>query len=223
MRAKKRLQEIASLIEHVNVVADIGSDHGYLSKILIEQEKANHVIATDISKQSLNKTEMLAKQFGFENKIETREGDGLFPISCEDKVDVCVIAGMGGYEIIKILSSCDLKNIDTFIFQPAQNVSELRSFLSENGFEIVCDKMIKDQKKFYSTIKAIKNNKNQKLQNCQILFGISCQNLKNEDFFEYLQEYISKRKELIAQNIKTEKICKELNLALEILNKNKGE
>lgn len=220
MRAKIRLQEIANQIENVNVVADIGADHGYLTKMLIEQCRAKHVIATDISKPSLQKTEMLAKRFGFENKIETRVGDGLDPIFKEDKVEVCVIAGMGGYEIIKILSSQDLKNIKIFVFQPAQNASNLREFLTQNGFEIVFDEIVKDQKKFYSTIKAIKNGTNKKLQKRQILFGISCQNTKNPDFFEYLKEYISKRQKLLSQKIETEKIKKELEIALELLNKN---
>lgn len=220
MRAKIRLQEIANQIENVNVVADIGADHGYLTKMLIEQGRAKHVIATDISKQSLQKTEMLAKRFGFENKIETRVGDGLDPIFKEDKVEVCVIAGMGGFEIIKILSSQDLKNIKIFVFQPAQNASNLREFLTQNGFDIVFDEIVKDQKKFYSTIKAIKNGTNKKLQKSQILFGISCQNTKNPDFFEYLKEYISKRQKLLSQRIETEKIKKELEIALELLNKN---
>lgn len=220
MRAKIRLQEIANQIENVNVVADIGADHGYLTKMLIEQGRAKHVIATDISKPSLQKTEMLAKRFGFENKIETRVGDGLEPIFEEDKVEVCVIAGMGGYEIIKILSSQDLKNIKIFVFQPAQNASNLREFLTQNGFEIVFDEIVKDQKKFYSTIRAIKNGTNKKLQKRQILFGISCQNTKNPDFFEYLKEYISKRQKLLSQKIETEKIKKELEIALELLNKN---
>lgn len=220
MRAKIRLQEIANQIENVNVVADIGADHGYLTKMLIEQGRAKHVIATDISEPSLQKTEMLAKRFGFENKIEIRVGDGLDPIFKEDKVEVCVIAGMGGYEIIKILSSQDLKNIKIFVFQPAQNASNLREFLTQNGFEIVFDEIVKDQKKFYSTIMAIKNGTNKKLQKSQILFGISCQNTKNPDFFEYLKEYISKRQKLLSQKIETEKIKKELEIALELLNKN---
>lgn len=217
MRAKKRLQEIANQIEKANVVADIGADHGYLTKMLIEQGRAKHVIATDISSQSLQKTENLAKHFCFDGKIETRVGNGLVPILKNDKVDVCVIAGMGGYEIIKILSSQDLKNIKNFVFQPAQNTPNLRQFLTENGFEIVYDEMVKDQKKFYSTIKAVKTSKNEKLQKCQILFGISCQNSKNPDLFEYLQDFVLKRQTLLCQNIETEKIHEELETALELL------
>lgn len=222
MRAKKRLVCIAEKIENAKCVADIGADHGFLTKMLVEQNRASKVIATDISKPSLQKTVELSKRFGFENKIEARVGNGLEPIK-ENKVDVAVIAGMGGQEIIKILKTQNLKNIQKFIFQPAQNAPELREFLSENGFEIIGDEIVKDQKKFYFTIVAIKNNKTEKLQKSQILFGKYSQNCKNQDFYDFIDEYILKRQNLIDQKIENKKVQEELNLALNLKNKYEGE
>lgn len=222
MRAKKRLVCIAEKIENAKCVADIGADHGFLTKMLVEQNRASKVIATDISKPSLQKTVELSKRFGFENKIEARVGNGLEPIK-ENEVEVAVIAGMGGQEIIKILKTQNLKNIQKFIFQPAQNAPELREFLSENGFEIIGDEIVKDQKKFYFTIVAIKNNKTEKLQKSQILFGKYCQSCKNQDFYDFIDEYILKRQNLIDQKIENKKVQEELNLALNLKNKYEGE
>lgn len=222
MRAKKRLVCIAEKIENAQCVADIGADHGFLTKMLVEQNRASKVIATDISKPSLQKTVELSKRFGFENNIEARVGNGLEPIK-ENEVDVAVIAGMGGQEIIKILKTQNLKNIQKFIFQPAQNAPELREFLSENGFEIINDEIVKDQKKFYFTIIAIKNDKTKKLQKSQILFGKYCQNCKKQDFYDFVDEYILKRQNLIDQKIENKKVQEELNLALNLKNKYEGE
>ncbi len=222
MRAKKRLVCIAEKIENAKCVADIGADHGFLTKMLVEQNRASKVIATDISKPSLQKTIELSKRFCLENKIEARVGNGLEPIK-ENEVDVAVIAGMGGQEIIKILKTQNLKNIQKFIFQPAQNAPELREFLSENGFEIIGDEIVKDQKKFYFTIVAIKNNKTEKLQKSQILFGKYCQNCKNQDFYDFVDEYILKRQNLIDQKIENKKVQGDLNLALNLKNKYEGE
>lgn len=222
MRAKKRMSEIASLIDGANCVADIGSDHGFLGKMLIEQNRAKKVIATDISPMCLKKTENLAKRFGLDSKIETRVGDGLEPIF-ENEVDVAVMAGIGGQEIIRILKTQNLKNIKNFVIVPAQNAPELRLFLSGNGFEIVQDKIVKDQNIFYNIMFVQKNDKIQKLQKCQILFGIYCKDCKNPDFVDFLVEFIEKRNYLISQNIMTEKIQEELKLALKILNKIKQE
>ncbi len=222
MRAKTRMMEIASLIDGVSCVADIGSDHGFLGKMLIEQNRAKKIIATDISSKCLNKTKNLIKRFGLESKIETRIGDGLEPVE-ENEVDVAVMAGIGGQEIIRILKTQNLKNIKNFVFVPAQNAPELRLFLCDNGFEIVHDKIVKDQKIFYNIIYVQKNNKIKKVQKHQILFGIYCENCKNPDFIDFLSEFIEKRERLISQNIKTEKIQEELKLALKILNKTKQE
>lgn len=215
MRAKKRLAIIASKIEKEKCVADIGADHGYLTKILLEQKRAEKVIATDISEKSLQKSIDLSKRFGFENQIETRVGNGFEPLR-ENEVDVAVVAGMGGQEIIKMLKTQNLKNIKKFIFQPAQNAPELRKYLCENGYEIVSDEIVQDQKKFYFTIMTTKNGKNEKLQNWQILFGKYAQNCKNGDFFDFLEEYISKKQKLIDDKIENKKIQEELKLALDL-------
>lgn len=222
MRAKRRLRKIADLVFNQNCVADIGSDHGFLTKILIEENRAKKVIATDISSKSLEKTKLLSQKFGFESKVDLRVGDGLEPLF-ENEVDLVVIAGMGGHEIIRILKTQNLKNVKNFIFAPAQNVSELREFLCENGFEIVYDDVTKDQKKFYFTLSVIQNGAKKKVQKEQILFGIQCQNCKNGDFFEFLTEFIKKRKSLISQKLGDEKIHEEFELGLELLNKIKQE
>lgn len=222
MRAKKRLRKIADLVVDQNCVADIGADHGFLTKILIEENRAKKVIATDISSKSLEKTKLLSEKFGFESKVDLRVGDGLEPLF-ENEVDLVVIAGMGGYEIIRILKTQNLKNIKKFVFAPAQNVPELREFLCGNGFEIVSDELTKDQKKFYFTLFVVKNGKTQKMQKEQILFGIQCRNAQNEEFFEFLKEFVEKRKALISQNLGDKKIHEEFNLGVELLNKIKQE
>lgn len=83
------------------IVADVATDHGYLSELLSRNENISKIIATDISEKCLSKANELIKQNNL-SKIETKLGDGLEPIS---QVDLCVLAGIGGYEIIKILSN----------------------------------------------------------------------------------------------------------------------
>ena len=52
----KRLQEIYDLIPSCQIVADIGTDHGFIPEKLLLEKKCQKVIASDISKQSLSKT-----------------------------------------------------------------------------------------------------------------------------------------------------------------------
>ena len=85
----------------------------------------------------MSKLEKLVKKCNLQ-KIETFVGDGLEPVK---NADVSVIAGIGGWEIIKILTTQNRQNIDKkhhqnkcdyFVLQPAQNVNELRLWLFEN-------------------------------------------------------------------------------------------
>ena len=147
MRTVKRLKSIVSLInDNSKVVADIGADHGYLSKILIEENRAKKVIATDISEPSLRKTDNLIKQFMLTDRIETRVGDGLVPIK-NGEVQTVVIAGMGGYEIIKILQSNTDKNIEKFILQPVQNTLQLREFSNICRYAAVMAEILKQERR----------------------------------------------------------------------------
>lgn len=218
MRAVKRLRVIADLInDRDKVVADIGCDHGYLSKILIEENRAKKIIATDISKPSLEKTAILAKQYGLSDKITTKVGDGLKPIQ-EEKVDIVVIAGMGGYEIIKILEENKNKNYLKLIFQPVQKTIELRKYLIENNYRILQDFIIEDKSKFYNTLVVEFNNEKQILKKEEVEFGLTNFDLKSKDFYNYLLFYINKY-ENIKKRIDTKvDIDEKIELAKRIIN-----
>ena len=135
------------------IVADIATDHGYLAELLSRNEKISKVIATDISEKCLNKTKDLIERCELQ-KIETRLGDGLIPI---DSADLSVLAGIGGYEIIRILKTQNDKNLggnkcDIFVLQPSKKAEDLRSFLIDRNIQIVSDFVVFSGGKFYPII-----------------------------------------------------------------------
>ncbi len=134
------------------VVADIATDHGYLAEVLSKNEKVSKIIATDISKKCLSKVERLVKKCALE-KIETRLGDGLEPI---EMVDIAVIAGVGGFEIIKMLENQnnlgDKNKCNLFVLQPAQNIVELRQWIFGKKFLVLKDYVIEDADRFYPIV-----------------------------------------------------------------------
>ncbi len=102
MKLSNRLLEVANFVPKDSIVADIGTDHGYIPVFLVENNISNKVIATDISEKSLDKTVNYIKELNLRNNIEPRLGDGLETIKpCE--VDTIIMAGMGGILIIEIL------------------------------------------------------------------------------------------------------------------------
>jgi tRNA (adenine22-N1)-methyltransferase len=156
MKLSKRLQSIVSFVPYNSIVADIGTDHGYVPFKLIESRKSKKIIATDISNESLKKTiSQIKKDVMLNEKIITRVGYGLEPIK-PFEVDTVIIAGMGGILISDILKQ-DIKKTDSFvnfILQPMVASTELRVFLNKNCFEIIDEDLVAEDGFIYEVIYA---------------------------------------------------------------------
>lgn len=155
MNLSPRLKKIVDFVPKNSIVADIGTDHGYVPKYLMDEGISKHVIATDISKGSLQKTIDYIKEENLEEEIGARLGNGLEPI-LPFEVDTAIIAGMGGILITEILaeSMFKAKSINTLILQPMVGSVELRKFLHGSGFRIVDEDIVKEGDKYYEIIVA---------------------------------------------------------------------
>lgn len=200
MRLSDRLQTIANFIPKNTIVGDIGTDHGYIPIYLIENKISKKVIATDISKNSLDKIINCVKGTKYEKDIDMRLGDGLDPIK-PFEVDTVVIAGMGGLLIRDILDKDKDKrdSITNFILQPNIATEELRKYLYENNFEIVDEKLVKEDGKFYEVIWA---KKGKAYVDQDIYYEIGEKLLANRD--PLLEEFLNNRIQM------NEEILKEL-------------
>ena len=165
----KRIEKIA---EYVNfkTIAEVGADHGYITKYLFIQNKIKFAYLTDISSKSLSKAQ---KNFDkdFKNQVSFLVGDGLNPLQnlVKNKPKQIIIAGIGGKEIVKILAKNTFYT--NFILQPQKNVVELRKFLLNNKYKILKDEVVKCGKMYYCVLKVKKVDKQQVLTNNQILIN----------------------------------------------------
>lgn len=155
MKLSERLNAIVNLVPNNTIVADIGTDHGYIPVYLIENKISKKVIGTDISKGSLEKIIEFVKETGFQDKIDTRLGDGLQIIKPYE-IDTVIIAGMGGLLIRDILENHKevTNSIVNFILQPMVASKDLREYLVDNNYEIVKEDLVKEDKKYYEVIYA---------------------------------------------------------------------
>ena len=95
----ERLNAIFSVIPQCEVLADIGCDHGKLTRKVLLESRARKVIATDISEKCLSKARELNSDL---DNVQFCVGDGLQALG-ENKADVIVISGMGGNTMMDIL------------------------------------------------------------------------------------------------------------------------
>ena len=77
MELSKRLNSIVKHIEKTEVLADIGTDHGYIPIYSIENEICSKAIAIDINKDPLDKARLNAIIEGVDDKIDFRLADGI--------------------------------------------------------------------------------------------------------------------------------------------------
>lgn len=205
---KKRLEIIYSVIPRVNSFADVGCDHGIISYEMIKNGKCKTLYFSDVSAPSLKKAEKLLS--GYENaKGIVCDGLKLIP-----PCDCVLIAGMGGENIIEIISSAPFLP-EFFVLQPMKNCDKVRKLLTEKGYRILKDFKFSALKTFYDLILAQKINGSDKdsYGKDELLYGRDNLISPSEDFLEFLKEEIAV-KEHIALSLsgeKQEKFCEKLN------------
>lgn len=146
----KRIDTLCSLLAPAKVFADVGCDHGYCTEYMLKNGLCERAIFSDVSKGSLAKAEKLLASFVQEGRAVGVLGDGFFGVSAD--VDEVLIAGMGGSEIVSILS--DKKHgflPKRFVFQPMHDSEKLRRYILENGGYLQRDYTFEDGK-FYDVL-----------------------------------------------------------------------
>lgn len=154
MELSKRLKWIVEKLNKVEVIMDVGTDHGYIPIYLIKNNIAQKVIASDINKEPLKKARINASLDGVLDKIDLRLGSGLSTLKDKEANGV-IIAGMGG-NLIRDILECDLnkvENLDYLILQPAQNPEVLRKYLYGNNYEILEEDICLDENQYYEIFK----------------------------------------------------------------------
>ena len=176
----KRLKIISSLIGKGEVLADVGCDHGIIAYTALKQKNFNRVIISDISAKSLEKARLLLKEFGASVKAIVCDGF----CGYDEVPSVAVIAGMGGEEIYKILSSAP-QIPNKLVLSPQKNSYLVRKFLVDNGYNPVCDYTIKDGK-FYDIIVAEKGSAS--YTENELLFGQDNIKHPSDEFIEKIKK-----------------------------------
>lgn len=148
-----RLALLSSLVSVGASLADVGTDHGYLPVYLLQKGAITHAIASDINALPLEHARRTAQEYGVTEGIEFRLCAGLDAISAQE-VDTVVVAGMGGETIIEILKNAPWTREKTLLLQPMTKPELLRSWLTENGYAITQEHLVRDKDTLYAVFTA---------------------------------------------------------------------
>lgn len=145
-----RLFAISESVPQGAVLADVGTDHGYIPIYLCLNNKIESALAMDLRPGPLKRAEENIVRYGLEDKIKTRLSDGLSELS-EGEADTAVIAGMGGLLIAEILEAAPFE-LSCYVLQPMTAAAELRQYLEEKGYQICHEVLAKEEEKIYTVM-----------------------------------------------------------------------
>ncbi len=186
-----RLQKIIQAIPKVEILCDVGCDHGYIGLGAMDCGLAQKVIFVDVSRPSLQKAQNACANKGIDCCQFVCQ-DGLKSIFC----NCAVIAGMGGLEIISILTNAQYLP-QYLVLQPMKNQVELRKFVSSK-YNIVTDVKFFDGK-FYDLIYLEKSDAPLQLTEKQLQFGKTNLDQLSQDFIQFLQIERQKYTQILTQ------------------------
>ena len=211
IKLSNRLKKIAELVDFGATVIDVGTDHGYVPNFLCEKKISRDIIATDISKNSLEKSIELTRERDNEKYIRNILANGIV----KENRDNIIIAGLGGIQIAEIiLNSIEIARFaKKLILQPMQKTNILRRELNNMGFEIIDEEIIFEDDRCFEIILARYSGQIKKLEEVDFYFSKSLIEKKDKVYLDFLRE---RQREL-------EKILSNINNDSDRTKKRSGE
>ncbi|MBQ9081076.1 MAG: SAM-dependent methyltransferase [Clostridia bacterium] len=192
----KRIRTLCSLLSRAESFADIGCDHGYCSEYMLENDLCSRVTVTDISAECLKKAQTLLRKYVDNGKCTPLCTDGLKGV--DKNTDLVLIAGMGGMEIVQILTAAEGFIPKNFVLQPMRDGEKVRKLLLDRGACIRRDFTFFDGK-FYDVITGSRDGGTPAYTQAELDFGRENIQNRSEEFLRFLQEEIKKRQAVLTR------------------------
>ena len=203
IRLSKRMEALACMVSQGNILCDVGCDHGYLPIYLVQKKVVPRAFAMDVAEGPLLAAKTHISQHGLDGLIETRQSDGLEKL-VPGEADTILIAGMGGGLVMHILSANPkvANAVKELILQPQSELYEVRTFLWENGYQLLQEDMVKEDGKYYPMMKVKPTGKHpagQKPSEAELYFGKMLLERKHPVLGEYLLREENTQRQVLEQ------------------------
>lgn len=90
-----RMQALTDMVTPGTVITDVGCDHGFVSVYLVQKGISPRVIAMDVRPGPLEHAREHIREYGLEDRIETRLSDGLHSLKTGEAAGMISPAWVG--------------------------------------------------------------------------------------------------------------------------------
>lgn len=151
-----RLERVAANVPAGARLADIGSDHAYLPVALMRRGAITAAVAGEVATTPFHAAQRTVRDNGLEQQVTVRLADGLAAVEPHDGITAISLCGMGGETIRDILESgkVHLSGQERLILQPNGGEQPLRQWLMDNGYSIVSEELLQENRFYYEIIVA---------------------------------------------------------------------
>ena len=201
-----RLAKVGEFVPKGARLADIGSDHAYLPVSLMLKGQISYAVAGEVVKGPFESAQKQVRKNDLSEQIIVRLADGLSAVELSDEINAITIAGMGGTLIRSILQAGQdnqrLTGQERLILQPNVGEKTLREWLMANGYSIMTEEILEENKKIYEIIVAEKQPATYTEQ--ELFFGPFLLKEKSPIFIEKWQDELQARRYVLGQLEKAE-------------------
>lgn len=209
MKLSPRLQTVADAAGKCEILADVGTDHGYIPVYMLKNALCKKAYASDIREQPLARAKATIEENGFSEIAETFLSNGILNIP--EDYDCLVIAGMGGETIVSILEAKRPPQKAKLVLQPMTEESTLREYLYTHGYKITDETAVSEPGHVYTVITAV-SGETERFVFRDVLASPAFCSKKNKDSEAYILKYIRKESRTLeglrnASTLKKEEIA----------------
>lgn len=156
IKISQRLSHLADMVTKDMILADVGTDHGYIPIYLMQIGKIQRAFAMDIGKGPLLRAKEHIETCGLGEYITLRLSDGVNALKPREAESI-LIAGMGGGVMLHILEQGKdvVLTAKELILQPQSEIVKVREYLYENGYVVDREDMVFEDGKYYPMMHVI--------------------------------------------------------------------
>ena len=185
----KRLRAAAEFARADAYIADVGTDHAYLPLWLLLEGRIRGGVVSDINEGPIERAREHLAAYGASDRLSSLLTDGLSALAPYGPEDIFIL-GMGGELIARILSDAPFVKARgvRLILQPMTHPELLRAFLCREGFAIVDEVLVKEEK-IYQIMVAEYTGETRTLDELSLMFGEKNLARREELLFELLSRW----------------------------------